>query len=92
MPGVPWYSTQVFGTSFAPQELSFAGHGSGGQVAPNMGLKEQGVDPPNTGLLPKVNTEVVRGTKMGQNQSENVDVKLENYLKLFRAWLQAFGV
>lgn len=29
---------------------------------------------------------------MGQDQSESVDVKLENYLKLFRAWLQAFGV
>lgn len=29
---------------------------------------------------------------MGQDQSESVDVKLENYLTLFRAWLQAFGV
>lgn len=53
MPGLPWYPTQVFGTSFAPQELSFAGHGSGGQVAPNMGPEEQGVDSPNIELLPK---------------------------------------
>ena len=54
MPGVSWYPTQVFGTSFAPQELSFAGHGGQvAQVAPNMGLKEQGVDPPNIELLSK---------------------------------------
>lgn len=61
-------------------------------MAPNTGLKEQGVDPPNMGFLPKVNTEIVRGRKMGQNQSESADVKLENYLKFFRAWLQAFEV
>lgn len=61
-------------------------------MAPNMELKEQGADPPDMGFLPKVNTEIVRGRKMGQDQSESADAKLENYLKLFRAWLQAFGV
>ena len=57
-------------------------------MAPNMGPEEQSVDSPNIELLPKYRN---RGTKMGQNQSERADVKLENYLKLFRAWLQAFG-
>lgn len=64
MPGVSWYPTQVFGTSFAPQELSVAGRGGQvAQVAPNTGLKEQGVDPPNIELLSKYSNS--QGNKNG---------------------------